>query len=169
MSLWLTEQEFRNDRAAASQITLNVAFLQEIKEDNVHLTSIINQLKRAFSQHVKPDPKQLVDRLNQLRDVLETHFALEEFYGYFQTARVNHSHISVKADTLRSQHETIYLEVCELVELAESALYHETDSNKALSAIVAGFHAFVQNFSDHEEQEMELMMRLCNDEIGVGD
>ena len=169
MSFWLTEKEFRSDRVGAHHITLNVAFLQEIKDDNVHLKSIIGELKETLGDRLKRDPKKLVDELGQLRDCLETHFALEEFYGYFQAARVSHSQISMRADTLRSQHETIYLEVCELVELGESVLYHEKDINEGLAAISKGFDAFVGHLDEHEQQEMDLMMQLCNDEIGVGD
>ena len=170
MSLWLTEEEFRSDRVAAQQITLNVAFLQEIKDDNVGLKSTIAHLENALSQNQSPQPRLLVDKLSDLRDELETHFTLEEFYGYFQPARESHSQVNIRASELRQQHETIYLEVCELVDLAESILYREWPmANKAHSAITAGFHAFVQHFNDHEQQEMELMMKLCNEEIGVGD
>ncbi len=169
MSFWLTEREFRSDRVA-HQLTLNVAFLQEIKDDNVQLKSLVTQLKDTFSTNKVVPTRWMVDRLNELRDALETHFALEEFYGYFQPAHESQSKIGTQANRLQSQHETIYLEVCELVDLAESILYREAPPiKKSHAAIVNGFNRFVEHFRAHEQEEMELMMQLCNQEIGVGD
>ena len=62
-----------------------------------------------------------------------------------------------------------YLELCELIEMAESALYRESSIESVWPALTVGFHSFVQNFNEHEQAELELMMRLCNEDVGVGD
>lgn len=175
MSVWVTEKDVRETRSynRAQQVlpglTLNVAFLHEIKTDSNQPHIIIRRLQDLMSRHDPVEPRRLVDDLQYLRDALETHFALEEFYGYFESALIIDTQISAQAGGLKSQHETIYLELCELIEMAESALYRESSIESVWPALTVGFHAFVQNFNKHEQAELELMMRLCNEDVGVGD
>lgn len=172
MSSWLTEQDFRDlqdDPANWPGLTLNVAFLNDIKQDSENPEKVLGEIRTALSRPAEVKPSQLVSMLGQLRDELETYFALEEFYGYFRSAREVHSRVSNRAEDLRTQHEQIFLDLCELIELAESALYREATLETALPAITAGFLSFVQSFQNHEQEEQELMMQLCNDDIGVGD
>ncbi len=168
MSIW-TERELREDTAALRQLTLNVAFLADIKEDSVRPRELVQLIQVQLSEPRRIEFRKLADDLQRLRDELETHFALEEFYGYFESAVISHPGINARADRLRSQHEVIFLDLCELVELSEGVSYGETEPHRALAAIRAGFHSFVQSFSRHEEEEQELMMRLCSDDLGVGD
>jgi len=180
MGSWLTEQDLRDSRMdstgwpsmdapSMTDLTLNVAFLNDIKLDTEQPQRIIGQLETSLSSSALVQPAELVSLLARLRDELEVYFSLEEFYGYFRSAKTSHSQVSQRAEHLRSQHETIFLDVCELVDLAESILYRESPSSQSLPAIVAGFRSLVQDFNNHEQQEEELMMKLCNDEIGVGD
>lgn len=172
MNSWLTEQDFRESRedsVTLPGLTLNVAFLHDIKHDTEKPEEIISDLKGLLSEKTEIEPSQLVALLSHLRDELETYFALEEFYGYFASAKTTHSRVSIRAESLKCQHEQIFLDVCELVDMAEGALYRETPIEPSLPAIVAGFHSFVQNFHCHEQEEFDLMMQLCNDDFGVGD
>ena len=172
MSSWLTEQDFRDLRGEATAwpgLTLNVAFLQDIKQDTEKPEEIIHDIKALLADRLSVEPAQLVNQLGRLRDELETYFALEEFYGYFKSAKLIQPRVSSRAEILQSQHEQIYLDVCELIELAESALYRESSLEEVLPAIVAGFHSFVESFNCHEQEEFDLMMQLCNQDIGVGD
>ncbi|MGI9519357.1 MAG: hemerythrin domain-containing protein [Pirellulaceae bacterium] len=169
MSSWLTERQLRDDVMGLQSLTLNVAFLNEIKQDNDRPLEIIGDIKRQLATLPLVDTAELACELNHLRDELETHFALEEFYGYFKSAELTHPQISVRAGDLRSQHEELFLTLCDLVELAESAHYREAPLEKTMLALSVGFHSFVQNFNRHEQEETDLMMRLCNDDIGVGD
>ena len=169
MSSWITERQLRGDVAGLQSLTLNVAFLNEIKQDNERPLEIINDIKRQLANPQLADTGELTCELNHLRDELETHFALEEFYGYFKSAELTHPQISVRAGDLQSQHEELFLTLCDLVELAESAHYREAPLEKTLLALSVGFHGFVQKFNRHEQEETDLMMRLCNDDIGVGD
>ena len=169
MSIWLTESDLREDVAGLQQLTLNVAFLADIKEDSVRPRELIEIVQTRLDAHRPEAIRRLAEDLGQLRDELETHFALEEFYGYFESAELSHPQISSRADRLKSQHEVLFLDLCELVELADGASYGETDPRKSIPAIQAGFEKFVQEFNRHEQEEHDLMMRLCNDEIGEGD
>ena len=172
MSIWVTEQDLResqNELCALPGLTLNVAFLNEIKLDNERPRRLISRLQNLLSCPYPVEPRSLVDSLGRLRDELETHFALEEFYGYFESALLIDSQISARASDLKSQHETIYLDLCELLDMAECVLYGEADIENVWTALVAGFHSFMQTFNQHEQAEEELMMRLCNEDIGVGD
>ena len=161
MSSWLTEQDFRDLRGEATAwpgLTLNVAFLQDIKQDTEKPDEIIHDIKALLADGLSIDPAQLANQLSRLRDELETY-----------SAKLIQPQVSTRAETLQSQHEQIYLDVCELIELAECALYREKSLEKALPAIIAGFHSFVENFNCHEQEEFDLMMQLCNQDIGVGD
>lgn len=180
MTTWVTEKDLWDSRSQTGEqpgqahlalpgLTLNVAFLHEIKQDSTQPHVVIRRLQKTMSRHEPVSPRLIVDELGWLRDELETHFALEEFYGYFESALLIDSQISAQASGLKSQHETIYLDLCELIELAESALYRETAMETAWPALAAGFRSFVQNFNEHEQSEQELMMRLCNEDVGVGD
>ena len=168
MSVWLTEREFRAGASAAQQLTLNVAFLHEIKQDQIELTLIFKEIHNQLGTPAR-DPRTLFEALSQLRDELETYFALEEFYGYFQSAMTSHPAISQRADRLKSQHESLYVQICDLVEKAEGILYGELPCAKTWQSIALGYDLFLLAFKQHEQQEMELMLMLCNDELGVGD
>ena len=73
---------------AQRTLTINAAFLQEIKDDNRELKQLLDdcaeRLAHASTGHV--DPKRLVGSLARLRDQVALHFALEEAYGYFDDA-----------------------------------------------------------------------------------
>jgi hypothetical protein len=172
MSSWLTEQDFRKTQekiTAFPGLTLNVAFLQDIKQDTEKPEEIIGEIRSLLSQGADVKPAELVSQLGRLRDELETYFALEEFYGYFQSAKLTYPRVSNRAERLQTQHETLYLDLCQLIEQAERTLYGESVLEKSLPDIVTGFHAFVQSFNLHEQEEFDLMMKLCNDDLGVGD
>ena len=195
MGSWLTEQDLRHEYFAkhdfhpgllegsaapsvteaeqftdeSHSLTLNAAFLTDIKHDTVKPEEVIREFQDLLSKRSLPDPGLVVETLARLRDELQTCFALEEFYGYFDSAKISNSHVNVRATCLRSQHEEIFLDVRELVELAEGMLYQELSVEESMPAIVAGFQSLVQNFHCHEMEEHDLIMRLCNDDIGGSD
>ena len=168
MSVWLTESEYRQSGAAAVGITINAAFLQEIKDDNVEFRALITDTCRNMSR-VDIEPLDVAQWLGDLRDSLETYFALEEFYGYFNQAQVINPAVCQEANELRNEHDILFTKLLELIDLAEQIVYNENNDPLALRRIVNGFDDFVQRLSQHEESEMALMMRLCNEDIGVGD
>jgi hypothetical protein len=171
MSVWLSEKEFRQSGAASAGVTINVAFLQEIKTD-FGFRDLLNQAYLKLKPH---DPEERVsphvaaNLLSDLRDEMETYFALEEFYGYFGESAVNNPNVSKKAVELRSDHEKLFLRLSDLVETAQQIVYHEAGPEVCIEDVADGFEQLCMDLAEHEQAEMELMMRLCNEDIGVGD
>ena len=169
---WVTEQEYRQSGAESTGVTINVAFLMEIKTDfgfRDLLNQTYHQLQAANRQGQPITERQAADLLSDLRDELETYFALEEFYGYFNDAATTNPRIEKQACQRRSEHEKLYLELSDLVESAHRILYREKKSHGSLESLADCFESFCQNLAEHEQAEMDLMMQLCNEDIGVGD
>lgn len=171
MATWLTECEVRESGAInrdLSGLTLNVAFLNDIKQGSKKPEELIRDIRASLVENLAMDPAKLISQMHALRDELETYFTLEEFYGYFESAQLVQPSVSRNATSLQSQHEQIYLDICALIDVAEGVLYGETDLDDTLSILVPGFTAFTQTFLRHEQEEFDLMMQLCNQELGVG-
>ena len=170
MSAWLTESEFRNSGAKSAGVTINVAFLKEIKSDFAFRDEL-NRVYHKLNQRSrsKITPQQASDLLVDLRDALETYFALEEFYGYFNASAIENPSVSRKADELQSAHESIFNELNAVVEKSLQIVYHEVSESVTLDDLVADLDQFCIHLADHEAAEMDLMMRLWNEDLGVGD
>lgn len=179
MSTWLSEKEFRQSGAESAGVTINVAFLQEIKSDfgfRDLLNDAYRQLKPGSQAGDFGDesggrvsPRVAAELLEDLRDGLETYFALEEFYGYFQQAAVQNPCVSQKAIGLQSEHETLFLKLNQIVELTQQIVYHEAGPETTLDHVAEELESFCIQLAQHEQAEMDLMMRLCNEDFGVGD
>ena len=156
---------------ATRTVTINAAFLQEIKQDNIELRQLVASLAGLL---IQPRPqrmqnwRQVAEDLGRLRDQLAMHFALEEAFGYFEDAVDVAPRLSTRAETLRAEHDRFFLHVCDLVELAERLLYHEQPPRQ-MAAVMQGFQQFHADFSRHEAQERELIMEAFDEDIGVGD
>lgn len=149
-------------------ITINVAFLREIKEDNVHFQELLEAIRMSLDVGRNVRIRVMAELLGRLRDELETHFALEEFFGYFNDANAKNNQVCHAAKKLYDEHQELFLQLNELVEESERLLYKETPSRNK-DEIVQGFFAFYDQLKRHEQDEMDLMMRLWNEDIGVGD
>lgn len=155
---------------ATKSVTINAAFLREIKEDHLELGQIFRETEQAFEADVLPrlSVKQMVELLSELRDRFAMHVTLEEAFGYFEDAVDVAPHLGQRSEALRREHEPLFLEVCALVDEAEQLLYHETGHHSRLR-VGANFRAFVENFQDHESREKELILQALDEDIGVGD
>ncbi|MDG2013496.1 MAG: hypothetical protein P8J33_08325 [Pirellulaceae bacterium] len=172
MSSWLTERDVRDTRGGMTRlqgVTLNVAFLNDIKQGTKKPEELIRDIRALLVNQLSLDSAALVNQMHALRDELETYFALEEFYGYFKSAHLIQPTVSRRAESLQTQHEQIYLEICSIIDLAEGLLYREIELRPTLPILVSRFSTFTQTFLQHEQEEFDLMMQLCNQEIGVGD
>ena len=139
MSIWFSETEFRRSGAlslgvhmdvdgeaavAEERITLNVAFMHEIKED-FDFRETLNNVHYRLNDSTAISPRDAAKELAELRDQLETYFAMEEFYGYFQQSAISNHGVNHQADVLRNDHESLFLQLSELVDLAEQIVYRE--------------------------------------------
>ncbi|MEL7499896.1 MAG: hemerythrin domain-containing protein [Planctomycetota bacterium] len=170
MSSWLSETEFRQAGADAVGITINVAFLQEIKAD-YDFRQLLNDTYLQLGERTMGwvSPRVAAELLENLRDELETYFALEEFYGYFTDAEVVNPCVGQTANQLRTDHQELFIQLNELVELAQQITYREIGPETTVADVFEQFETFCKDLAHHEQAEMDLMMRLCNEDIGVGD
>jgi hypothetical protein len=150
-------------------LTVNAAFLEEIKEVNQELWTLLSDLRHRSQRPIAPGHgRLLVDKLCQLRDQLALHFALEEAYGYFENPVEVAPRLGRQAEQLRNEHKALYLDLCELADRAERMFYEEQHAALALW-IGPQFLEFDQRFRSHEERECELIYDAYDSDIGVGD
>src|SRR5687768_9654604 len=98
-------------------VTVNAAFLEEIKEVNQELWQLLGDLRHRCQRPVAPGHcRLLIDKLCQLRDQLALHFALEEAYGYFENPVEVAPQLSRAAGRLLEEHKTLYLDFCDIAE-----------------------------------------------------
>lgn len=150
-------------------VTVNAAFLQEIKEVNQELWTLLADLRHRCLRPIAPGQSRiLIDKLCQLRDQLALHFSLEEAYGYFDDPVDVAPQLSREAEQLRDQHKELYLDLCDLDERAERMYYDEQHAALALW-IGPEFLEFDRRFRNHEERENDLIVEAYEGDIGVGD
>ena len=155
---------------AAKTVTVNAAFLQEIKEDNHQLRELLQDTLALLSgpRRKRIPARQIVDQLWRLRDQLAMHFALEDAYGYFQDAILEAPRLSQQAERLHAEHDDLFLQICELIEEAEKLMYGERPGKKQ-TEIAVRFYQFHAQLQEHETRENELILEAFDDDIGVGD
>jgi hypothetical protein len=142
-------------------ITLNAAFLQEIKEDNTELRSLLGDIRAALAGDgsVRGRWKHFVELLADLRDHLAMYFALEEAYGYFEYPVAAAPGWSRSAASLRAQHQGLYSEICTVIEQAEQWLYCQIQVGSPRT-IVRRFSAFCDRLQAHETHEQALILQV---------
>lgn len=150
-------------------VTVNAAFLQEIKEVNQELWHLLADLRHRCQRPIAPSMcRLLVDQLCQLRDQLALHFALEEAYGYFDDPVEVAPQLCRQADSLRAEHKQLYAQLSSLVDKVERMFY---DDQHAALALWIGpqFLHFDTRLRNHEERENDLILEAYDGDIGVGD
>ncbi len=147
-------------------VTINAAFLQEIKEDNQRLRQVLDELRDKDARW-RLSARDLAHLLGQLRDQLATHFALEEAFGYFEDPLRVAPHLGERAEDLRSQHGALYSKASRLAEVADARARRTGELTSRL--VWSSFEAFDAVLLQHESAENELIMQAFNVDIGVGD
>jgi hypothetical protein len=150
--------------------------LREIKEDNRELRQLMSQAKEGFEVWANRPQRPLDaatlkradDLLSALRDRLALHFSLEESFGYFENAIEAAPRMSDAAAALRAEHGDLFRQIGEVVEKVERLLYHESSAG-GFDHLHAAWRSFVAKFERHEEREMELILAVFDEDLGVGD
>jgi replication fork clamp-binding protein CrfC len=164
----MSEKEFRQAGAQDLGVAINLPFLMEIKEDS-EFRHLLNEVYRQINQVPPPNPRAATEMLSQLRDQLETYFALEEFYGFVnKVASPDPIHTRLAAE-LADEHQRLYLQFNDIVEIGEQIVYQECSSKVTVGDLSALLDKFCYALAQHEQKEMTLMMTTCNQETGVGD
>ena len=153
-----------------STVTINAAFLQEIKEVNKDSWELLDRVKQGCGdpQHVQLQGQQVVRLLADLRDQLAMHFALEEAYGYFEDPVRVAPHLSVMAATLRDEHRVLYTLVRDMADESDE-LCRSGQLSQSAVRVVECFKEFYNRFQQHENRENELILEAYDSDIGVGD
>lgn len=166
--------ERRASSAAKRTVTVNAAFLREIKEDHEELRSQLADLHHRFQRPIETDEcRPVIDRLYPLLDALAMHFSLEEAYGYFDDPLEVASQFSEKAGRLRNEHRDLYVALLELIEWCER-LYHGTREQRICLWLIQEelgprFLSFERRLRRHEIDETALICEAYATDIGVGD
>ena len=153
-----------------STVTINAAFLQEIKKVNEELWKLLDEVKRLCSdaQHVQHQARRVADMLAELRDQLAMHFALEEAYGYFDDPLHVAPRLNVLASTLRDEHQVLYASVRDLADEMDE-LHRSGGHSHSGARVVERFREYYDRFQQHENRENELILDAYDSDIGVGD
>ena len=153
-----------------STVTINAAFLQEIKEDNRNLKSLLGELRRliANAEQRLERRRHLSDLLGRFRDQLAIHFSLEEAFGYFDEPVSVAPQLCARADCLRAEHGELYQRICDIAESAESFACCRV-SVPTMAQFAARFIEFDETLKRHEDNENSLILEAFDEDIGVGD
>jgi hypothetical protein len=151
-------------------VTVNAAFLQEIKEVHDELWQLLGCLHKLVSEPMteRGTRQRLLDQLEQLRDQLALQFALEEAYGYFDDPAYVAPRLCQQAMELRAEHRHLYSEVSQVVDLAQR-LHRRGPISTFQAKVAAAYAQFEARFHRHEEKENELIQEEYGDDIGCGD
>ena len=148
-------------------VTINAAFLREIKEANAELWILLAEIRRYCEKPMGPCRlRTVLDKLGALRDQLTRHFSLEEAYGYFRDPVEIPSHFTREAQHLHDQHQELALELGQITQRAEELWRHKRDLSVALW-IGPRFLAFDERLRKHEDDENELIMDALAIHLGV--
>ena len=155
---------------ATSTVTINAAFLQEIKEVNADLWDLLGETQQLCTDvhHANANCRRLVTLLAMLRDNLAMHFTLEEAYGYFEDPLHVEPRLSAKANELRDQHKVLYEQIRDLAEEAEQRFY-DKQLVENMPPLLERLRAYFERLQHHEMQENELILQAYDDDIGGGD
>ena len=149
-------------------VTINPAFLQEIKEVHLELWDALAEMRHRCQRPVATGMcRHLLQWLEEIRDQLALHFALEEAYGYFEDPVDAAPRLCHLADALRAEHQGLYHDFSELVEKADRLYYDEQYTQMAMW-LGPAFLAFDRRLRAHERQENELIYEAFSD-IGGSD
>jgi hypothetical protein len=150
------------------RLTVNAAFLKDIKDDNRDLKELLDKIF-PLAEHPQTAInhwQELVNLFADLRDQLALHFSLEEAYGYFDDAVMIAPRLSTTAECLRGQHSKLFEKIRGL---ADGASEVRIDSSEQVTRFLDEFNRFRVAFEKHEEDELKLILDALEDDIGVGD
>ncbi len=137
---------------------VNAAFLQEVKDSNLRLWSVLRELRelRVGRLEARELSRELVELLSELRDAIALEFSLEETYGFIEGAARIGSIGMPDAGMAKNQHRELYLQLHELCEQVEEAQYRGT-IGRDIGLYLDVFERFDSSLRTHEEFEAELI------------
>lgn len=155
---------------ATSTLTVNAAFLQEIKTVNEDLWQLLDRLRYACSRpiDITDHSRFFVNMLVELRDQLALHFALEEAYGYFEDPIEVRITIAREANRLRNEHRRLYAQISQIAERGEMFI-EEGNFTMLATSLPGQFILFDAALQNHERRENELLLMAMDQDTGGED
>jgi GTPase SAR1 family protein len=74
-----------------------------------------------------------------------------------------------EAGALADEHAQLYMQFNDIIEQGEQIVYQECSENVTVHDLASKLDKFCHALAQHEQKEMELMMKVCNQDVGVGD
>lgn len=157
-----------DQKSSARRLTINAAFLKDIKDDNRELHRLLDRVRALLEpQQVAVNHwSELGELVEQLRDQLALHFSLEEAYGYFDEAVGSAPQLSAAAELLRNQHASLFEQIRDL---ADAALDTPPQSSRRIEKLIKRLRQFIETLDQHEQAELGLILDSLHDDLGVGD
>ena len=157
-------------------LPINPAFLQEIKQDNHDLKRIVDRLAvtTQSSAIAANHWQELTGLWTRLRDQLAMHFGLEEAYGYFDLIADADRPLMAVAERLKGQHAELFEQVRHLVDATARTSTGEPaiegsvpEVTTAQEKLLRRYRKWLQDFKNHEEAELELILTAIDEDLGT--
>ncbi|MDP6443633.1 MAG: hemerythrin domain-containing protein [Pirellulaceae bacterium] len=155
---------------SSKAVSLNAAFLDEIKQVHEELNELLSSLRVIAHCDISDATSRrlFVDSLGAMRDQLALRFSLEDAYGYIENPVDAAPWLTEVAAELRDEHSLLYRQASRLSELAES-MWRSEQLAQRWQMLLAKFMSFDDQLTRHETRENELVIAVCNEDVGVGD
>jgi hypothetical protein len=139
-------------------LTVNAAFMREIKEDDQQLWHILRRVRVTAARRPASEPRasELIRLMHALRSHLQFRFQLEEDYGYIESFRIQTYSFEVSARTLHAEHRTLMEQWEDVIVRAES-LHQRGRWVDLATRIPLGIEVFHNQLRDHEQRELQLV------------
>jgi hypothetical protein len=148
---------------ATALLSVNPAFLQEIKDSNPDYWESVKRLQHICHSHDDPTVqcRNFVKELDHLRDTIALQFSLEESYGYIaigdrRDLSASELPISEKTTQTLAEHPGLYMSLSELTEWAEELQYRGVEF-RTLRELNQRVMDFILQLQAHERDEAELI------------
>ncbi|QEG38792.1 hemerythrin domain-containing protein [Roseimaritima ulvae] len=157
-----------SEEKPGNRVTINAAFLQEIKADHQQLKELLDHLRQLSSQPqaIPNHCREYVDLLEQLCDQLAFHFTLEEAYGYFEDALESSPRLDNQACALRAQHAELFVLARDM---ADGAAQKNLQAVPHCEQLAEQFMTFDKALKAHESAELNLILAALEEDLGGGD
>ena len=142
-------------------VTINVAFLLEIKEENTELDRLLSESRAAASKIAARGAnwRQFLELLESLRDNVAMQFELEEAYGYFENPVFHTPDLGASTALLRDEHWVLYSELNTVIDHVKQRVYDEVQ-DVTPQQIAWELTAFCDNLLYHDTQEYTLILTV---------
>ena len=152
-----------------SALTINAAFLQEVKEVNQDLWAVLEEIRGLCTTRERcAEHRRWVNLIADLRDHLALHFALEEAFGYFERPARRGAGTESGGHPVAEEHKSLYAIVRDLADDVDAEDRAGTLVRHA-PRLAERFNAYYDSLQRHEMEENELILSIYDRDSGTVD